>query len=57
MPKPENITEGVKCVVNTCQYYKQGNLCTAGEIKITPKNASNSEETDCSTFSPQDSIH
>lgn len=53
MPNNENITEGVKCVVNTCRHYKTGDQCTAGKITITPKNASNSEETDCSTFIPQ----
>lgn len=48
----EKITEGVKCVVNSCQYYKNGDLCTAGKIEIKPKNASTSEETDCATFQP-----
>lgn len=48
----ENITEGVKCVVNTCQYYKNGDLCTAGKIEIHPRNASSSEDTDCATFQP-----
>lgn len=57
MQNNENITQGVKCVVNTCQYYKQGDLCTAGKIEITPKNASSSDETDCATFNPQGSIH
>ena len=52
MPNSEKITEGVKCVVNTCQYYKQGNLCTAGKIEILPKNATSVEETDCGTFKP-----
>ncbi len=46
----ERITEGVKCVVNSCKYYKDGDLCTAGKIKIEPKNASTSNETDCATF-------
>jgi len=30
----ENITQGVKCVVNTCHYYKNGDLCTAGKIEM-----------------------
>lgn len=46
----EKITEGVKCVVNTCHYYKPGDKCTAGQIEILPKNATSSEETDCGTF-------
>lgn len=52
----ENITEGVKCVVNTCHYYKNGNLCTAGQIEIRPKNASSSSDTDCATFQPDNSM-
>lgn len=48
----EKITEGVKCVVNTCSYYKEGDLCTAGKIEIRPRNAKSSDETDCATFEP-----
>lgn len=46
----DNITEGVKCVVNSCHYYKSGDKCTAGQIEILPKNATSSNETDCGTF-------
>jgi len=42
--------EGVKCVVNTCHYYMSGDHCTAQQIEVQPKNASNTEETDCATF-------
>ena len=44
------ITQGVSCVVNSCHYYKSGDLCTAGKIEILPKNATTSEQTDCGTF-------
>ncbi|SDZ22228.1 protein of unknown function [Proteiniborus ethanoligenes] len=47
--KPLN---GVKCVVNTCHYYAQGDYCSAAQIEIQPRNASSTEETDCATFSP-----
>lgn len=43
---------GVKCVVNTCYYYAQGDHCTAAKIEIQPNNAANTEETDCATFAP-----
>lgn len=46
--------DGVKCVVNTCHYHIMGDLCSANEIEIKPRNASSSEETDCSTFRPDD---
>jgi hypothetical protein len=41
---------GVKCVVNTCQYYDNYNQCTAPKIEILPQNASSSQETNCGTF-------
>ena len=46
----EKITEGVTCVVNSCGYYKSGDLCTAGQIEIKPKDAKSIDETDCGTF-------
>lgn len=44
---------GVKCVVNTCHYYEQGDHCSAAKIEIQPRNASNTHETDCATFVPE----
>ncbi len=41
---------GVKCVVNSCHYYMQGDLCSAQRIEIQPRDASSTEETDCATF-------
>ena len=43
----------VKCVVNTCHYYNEGNHCMAEHIEIQPKNAQNTETTDCATFIPR----
>lgn len=43
----------VKCVVNTCQYWEEGNHCIAESIEIQPPNAHNTEETDCTTFAPK----
>ena len=45
--------QGIKCSVNTCYYYMQGDNCTADKIYVAPKNAANSKETDCETFYPQ----
>mgnify|MGYP003777742849 FL=1 len=47
--------DGVKCIVNTCHYHLLGDMCGANKIEIQPRNASNSEETDCATFRPNDS--
>jgi hypothetical protein len=41
---------GIKCVVNTCYYYMDGDHCSAEKIEVQPRNASNSEQTDCATF-------
>lgn len=46
----EKITEGVTCVVNSCHYHTNGNMCTAGQIEIKPKNAKSVDETDCGTY-------
>ncbi|HHX50636.1 MAG TPA: DUF1540 domain-containing protein [Clostridia bacterium] len=43
----------VKCVVNTCHYYQNGDLCTASSIEIQAPNARNTEDTDCATFAPR----
>ncbi len=49
--------EGIKCVVNTCHYYMNGDHCTASQIEVTPKNANNTQETDCATFVPGNQMH
>ena len=48
-----NAINRVKCVVNSCQYYESGDQCTASKIEIQPRNAADTEETDCATFSPK----
>lgn len=53
VPKMDQPNEGVKCVVNTCHYYMSGDHCAAQQIEVQPRNASNTEETDCSTFIPE----
>lgn len=42
--------DGVKCVVSSCEYNKDGSKCTASSILVEPKNAKSSDDTDCSTF-------
>jgi hypothetical protein len=48
--KENNPISRVKCVVNTCNYYHEGNHCMAEHIEIQPQNASSTEITDCATF-------
>lgn len=50
MDKPN---QGIKCIVNTCDYYMRGDHCCADMIEVQPKNASASHDTDCATFTPQ----
>lgn len=54
MDKPN---EGIRCVVNTCEYYMNGDHCAAEKIQVEPRNASNSHETDCTTFEPKDKTY
>lgn len=51
--KMDHPNPGIKCVVNTCTYYLNGDRCAAERIEVQPKNASNSQDTDCATFIPQ----
>lgn len=44
---------GIRCEVNTCTYYMDGDHCSAEMIEVQPRNAANSQETDCSTFIPE----
>ena len=41
---------GIKCVVNTCEYYMNGDYCSAEKIEVQPKNAEDTQKTDCATF-------
>ncbi len=50
--KMNHPNDGIKCSVNTCYYYMQGDHCSADIIRVAPKNAADSQETDCSTFYP-----
>ena len=51
--KMNHPNDGIKCSVNTCHYYMQGDNCTADKIQVEPKNAADSQQTDCSTFIPE----
>lgn len=53
VPKQDQHLSGVKCVVNSCYYHEQGDYCNASKIEIQPRNADNTQETDCATFMPQ----
>ncbi|MBN7572765.1 MULTISPECIES: DUF1540 domain-containing protein [Clostridium] len=57
--KPEKMdspNQGIKCVVNTCQYYMSGDHCCAQQIEVQPRNASDTQETDCATFIAENQI-
>ena len=47
--KMDQANPGIKCVVNSCHYYAQGDHC-AQRIEIQHRNAKSSAETDCATF-------
>ncbi len=50
MQKKEAPISRVKCVVNSCKYWEQGNQCKAEAIQIEPPGAHDTQETDCATF-------
>ena len=52
--KSNNHINGVKCVVSSCYYHENGDYCNAAKIEIQPKNASDTQETDCATFVPNE---
>lgn len=43
----------VKCVVDSCEYWSNGDHCLADSIEVIPPRASDSQETDCRTFKPK----
>jgi hypothetical protein len=51
--KMNHPNQGIKCVVNTCHYYTSGDHCAAEMIEVQPRNANNTQETDCATFIPE----
>ncbi|MEG0439185.1 DUF1540 domain-containing protein [Solibacillus cecembensis] len=49
------MAQEILCDVNNCTYWGSGNKCTAEAIYVVSQkgdHASNSEETDCKTFTP-----
>lgn len=51
--KMDHANPGIKCVVNTCEYYASGDHCFAEKIEVQPRDASSTQETDCATFAPK----
>lgn len=50
------MAQDVLCEVESCKYWASGNKCDADVIYVVSQkgnNASNSEETDCKTFTPK----
>lgn len=48
--KMDHPNQGIMCEVTSCTYNMKGNECLADKIKVTPRDAKSSGETDCSTF-------
>jgi hypothetical protein len=51
--KMNHPNSGIRCIVNSCNYYMSGDHCSAEKIDVAPKNAANAQETDCTTFTPR----
>jgi hypothetical protein len=48
--KMDHPNDGIKCSVDTCYYYMNGDFCSARKIQVGPHGAANAEQTDCNTF-------
>ncbi len=48
--KMDHPNDGIKCSVNTCYFYMNGDYCSAERIQVEPRNADTAEQTDCATF-------
>ena len=46
----QDVTPSVTCVVDSCVYWDEGNLCGAQEIKVTGRGADECQDTNCQTF-------
>jgi hypothetical protein len=44
----------VKCIVDSCTYWEQGDHCKAEIIEIQPPHALETETTDCGTFAKRE---
>lgn len=44
----------IKCVVDSCEFWDTGNQCVASVIEVQPPHASDTQETDCTTFQPKE---
>ena len=44
------LTPTVTCVIDTCKYWKEGDICVAEAIEITGRDARECQTTNCRTF-------
>jgi hypothetical protein len=54
------MAQDVKCSVDSCHFWKQGNLCTADNIMVvsyTQGEAHTSSEAGCKTFRPVEQLN
>lgn len=40
----------ITCVVNSCEYWKDGNYCVAEAIEVSGRHADECQDTNCQTF-------
>lgn len=45
------VTPEVVCMVESCKYWQQDNLCNADAIRVTGRSADECQDTNCATFS------
>jgi hypothetical protein len=46
----KQLSPGLKCIVSTCEYWEDGDICVANAIEITGRDAQECKHTNCQTF-------
>jgi len=50
----QQVTPTVTCIVNSCIFWEDGDLCNAGNISVTGRHARECQDTNCYTFKNRD---
>ncbi len=52
--RDREMTPSVTCIVDSCTFWREGDLCDADEIKVSGQGANECQDTNCVTFEPAD---
>jgi hypothetical protein len=46
----QQVTPSVTCIVDSCQYWEDSNMCSTDYINVSGRNAKECQDTNCHTF-------